>query len=619
MAPFVGGEDDLPSWARLSPSELAAYEAEAPAGYDEERVPEPPAEVVEDLAREAAAYEAGTWLPVTEPGCVCRHCQPPSGEPGVGLGEFYGRAEEFGAHFRASQTSLALAYKAAGAMYQDVLSGRGPNAAEHVGSHLALLMGVHPRTGTNVAVTAVRAARDVPQLVALMLQGKITDRHVQTLLDEVGKWTDNPEQAQLVLEQTLARCEQRAERYGWPTPGELKKQLVKVAILHDLRAAEKRRQSAAERRGVSLWQTGPGGAALTIEGPDLQLALAYRAIRERATAMKHLEGDTRSQAQREADAAIELLTIDADQPAGGGVSARPTTGLDGEPLELVVRGAHIAVVTPYSVTQGGDCELAEIPGFGPILPSTVRELLEHADSLTRVAVDATTGEVLAVDDAVPGPDRARRRQRHSERPTASSNATDNAGVGKAVESPREEGDEDERDPDKGDGGIDRDPSPEPKTPAPSGHALSPAVADDVLTELDGADTCESVDALNDESELSVSASVALLRKLAGRKVIWRDLCTSSYRVPDRLRRFVEHRDRTCCFPGCTVPGRYCDVDHREEWPRGGTHAGNCHVLCRRHHRAKQFYFADVTIDPATGDTLWTTFEGSTYRRPPPRY
>jgi hypothetical protein len=68
-----------------------------------------------------------------------------------------------------------------------------------------------------------------------------------------------------------------------------------------------------------------------------------------------------------------------------------------------------------------------------------------------------------------------------------------------------------------------------------------------------------------------------------------------------------------------VPGTYCDTDHRDEWPRGGTHPDNCHLLCRRHHRAKQFYFAQVTLDPTTGDTCWTTHEGTTYRRPPPRW
>ena len=93
---------------------------------------------------------------------------------------------------------------------------------------------------------------------------------------------------------------------------------------------------------------------------------------------------------------------------------------------------------------------------------------------------------------------------------------------------------------------------------------------------------------------------------------------SRFRVPKRLRRFVEHRDRTCVFPGCTVPGRYCDVDHREPWPHGPTDAQNCQCLCRRHHRAKQAYFS-VTVDPETSDTIWTTPDGRQYRRPPPTY
>jgi hypothetical protein len=508
---------------------------DAPLSGSDEAVPPLPDELAWADLQEAVAYEAGTWAPVTDPACECRHCQPPAAEQEVGLGAYSSAAEEFAAHYRAAQHSMALAWKAAAALHEHVLSERGPNSAEHVGSHLALLMGVHPRTGTAMCVTAVRAARDLPQLAELVQSGKLTDKHVYALLDEVGRWTDNDEQALLVLEQTLSRCARRADRYGWPTPGEIKRQLKAVALLNDMKAAEKKRQSVAERRGVSLSQTGPGGAALTIDGPDAQLLLAYRAIQERAEAMTHLEGDTRTRAQREADAAVELLTVDAETAPGGAVSARPTTGLDGQPLDLVVRGAHIAVVAPYSVLEGGDHELAEVPGFGYLLPSTARELAEHAERFHRVAVDAITGEVLAVDDAV----------------------------------------------------------------RPSGHELG----------SDG----------EDGPDVDPGDGRALLRELVTRDVIWRDLSTSAYRVPGRLRRMVEARDRTCTFPGCTVAGSSCDIDHREEWPRGGTHIGNCHALCRRHHRAKQFYFAAVTLDSATGDTCWTSYEGTTYRRPPPRY
>ena len=612
MAPFVGG-DDLPFWARLSPQELAAFETEPHDRYDE-CVPELPAELVEQLSDEAARYGAGEWIWTTDPDCTCSGgclCGiDPTLRERTAAGIPRSLAAAFEREFRAGQRAKAASWRAAVALHDLVLAERGPLAAEHVGSELAVRMGVHPRTGMTLMCTALRAVKQVPRLVELVEAGCLSDRHVQVLLDEVGKWTDSDAQAQLVLEQTLVRCAERAERYGWPTPGEIKKVLQRVALLHDLRAADKRRKSVAERRGVGLQQTGPGAAMLSIEGPDLPLA--YRAIQDRAEAMKHLEGDTRSREQREYDAAIELLTIDADLPIGGGVSARPSTGLLGEPLELVVRGAHVAVLTPYSLTQGGELELAEVPGFGYLLPSTTRELIETADSFTRVAVDAVTGEVLAVDDAIPGPDRAARRERHRARTAARAAAQSpepDIDPREDPEPPHDRGDED----DGGDGGgghddgggAGRDPDPPPVPPTPSGVSPEPE------TDQDTDD--------RDPDSPSVSIAVAQLRALADRKVIWRDLNTSGYRVPGRLRKLVEHRDRTCCFPGCTVPGRYCDVDHREEWPRGGTHPDNTHVLCRRHHRAKQFYFADVTLDPTTGDTCWTTFEGSTYRRPPPRY
>jgi hypothetical protein len=353
----------------------------------------------------------------------------------------------------------------------------------------------------------------VPELAQLVERGQLSTKHVDALLEEVCRWTDTEEQAAAVLRLTLDRARARAATYGWPTPGQLKKRLQTAAILLDLQAAEKRKKTVHERRGVALLQTGAGAATLTIEGPDLPLVLAFDAIRARAQAMGQLEGDERSLEQRLYDAALELLQVDAD----GGQSLRPTTGLDGEPLRLVVRGVEVAVLTPYSVTQGGELELAEIAGYGPILPSTARELIEGADSLRRVAIDADTGDVLCVDDKTPGP-----------------------------------------------------------------------------------------------------ASLAMLQQLAARPVVPRDLDSPHYRVPGRLRRHLEHRDRTCTFPGCHVPGKHCDIDHREPWPRGSTSAHNCHCLCRRHHRAKQHYFT-VTLDPDNGDTLWTTPDGRTYRRPPPRW
>jgi hypothetical protein len=56
-------------------------------------------------------------------------------------------------------------------------------------------------------------------------------------------------------------------------------------------------------------------------------------------------------------------------------------------------------VVPFSTATGGDLELAELPGYGPILPSTARELLQQASSLSQLAVDPD-GVVIAVGDPI---------------------------------------------------------------------------------------------------------------------------------------------------------------------------------------------------------------------------
>jgi Domain of unknown function (DUF222) len=61
-----------------------------------------------------------------------------------------------------------------------------------------------------------------------------------------------------------------------------------------------------------------------------------------------------------------------------------------------------------------------------------------------------------------------------------------------------------------------------------------------------------------------------------------------YRVPARMRRLIEHRDRRCGFPGCRRPVRHCDADHTIAYHRGGTTCPcNLAMLCRHHHTLKQ--------------------------------
>jgi predicted restriction endonuclease len=51
-----------------------------------------------------------------------------------------------------------------------------------------------------------------------------------------------------------------------------------------------------------------------------------------------------------------------------------------------------------------------------------------------------------------------------------------------------------------------------------------------------------------------------------------------------MRRALIVRDRTCQYPGCTVPGQWCDAHHRKHWALGGgTALHNLILLCAFHH------------------------------------
>jgi len=217
---------------------------------------------------------------------------------------------------------------------------------------------------------------------------------VSGVLEEVARWApgDQAQQA-AVVELALARVRAQVERgSSWPAPGVLRRKVHAAALLLDLTAVEKRKKDAVERRGVFTVLTGAGEASLSITGPDFRVGRMMDAIRARAHALGRLPGDTRTLEQRMFDAADELLGSTADIPS---------TDEAGDPVPVSPRPTELQVLVPYSVLAGGDLELAELPGLGPILPSTARELLAEATSVRRVAIDTDTGHVLAVDDRNP--------------------------------------------------------------------------------------------------------------------------------------------------------------------------------------------------------------------------
>jgi hypothetical protein len=82
--------------------------------------------------------------------------------------------------------------------------------------------------------------------------------------------------------------------------------------------------------------------------------------------------------------------------------------------------------------------------------------------------------------------------------------------------------------------------------------------------------------------LACDASRVVMRHDADGRVV--EVGARTPTIPPALRRALQHRDKTCRFPGCNV--RIAEGHHVRHWAHGGpTKLSNLALLCRRHHRA----------------------------------
>jgi hypothetical protein len=97
-----------------------------------------------------------------------------------------------------------------------------------------------------------------------------------------------------------------------------------------------------------------------------------------------------------------------------------------------------------------------------------------------------------------------------------------------------------------------------------------------------------------------------------------DLGRTRYRPTTALDRILNHRDRTCSFPGCK-PALRCDKDHSRPYHQGGsTSTDNMLTLCRRHHNLKTRKSWRYDVNP-DGSVTWTSAAGFSYTKPAHRY
>ena len=244
------------------------------------------------------------------------------------------------------------------------------------GDEVGLAIGATPTTG-GVLVTFACQVTELPGLLEAVEAGMITERHVRAVIAELDKVTG------LSLEQRQAIVLVMLARFDSHTPGELARLVRRLIVTVDRAAAQTRQDTATRSRRVQVFDDVDGQGVLHARGPVALIA----AIKERLRAELHgmsVDGeDARSTEQRELDLFVDLLT-------------RGT--LDDQPVAPYA----VQVIVPFSTATGGDLELAEIAGYGPILPSTARDLLTQSASMTQVAVNED-GAVIAVSDSVPGP------------------------------------------------------------------------------------------------------------------------------------------------------------------------------------------------------------------------
>ncbi|MCQ1953830.1 HNH endonuclease signature motif containing protein [Arthrobacter sp. zg-Y238] len=85
------------------------------------------------------------------------------------------------------------------------------------------------------------------------------------------------------------------------------------------------------------------------------------------------------------------------------------------------------------------------------------------------------------------------------------------------------------------------------------------------------------------------------------------------RIPHALKRWLQARDGTCRFPGCSVAAENCELDHTLPWAVGGpTEHGNLAHLCKEHHRFKTVGLWKAR-QPEPGIIEWTSPMGRVYR------
>jgi hypothetical protein len=262
---------------------------------------------------------------------------------------------------------------------------------EFLACEVALALNLSDSAAQDLIARALAAA-ELPGLVEAVETGMLTVRHVYAVLGALdGCGLDTPARHAIVL---IALA-----RYHGQTPAELAKMIARLLLTADPAAAAAREADRSFHRQVRIRAVEDGQGLLTARGPLAMLEAV------RAALAAHTPAPVDNEDRRTADARTFdwLITRLTGSGTGGLRDPHPEMSTPAPAQPTPGSGGWVAsIVIPYQVAAGGDLELAEIPGLGPVLPATARDILTSARGVHRIAVDPR-GQVLEVSDLLPGP------------------------------------------------------------------------------------------------------------------------------------------------------------------------------------------------------------------------
>ncbi|MCW2601627.1 MAG: putative endonuclease [Frankiales bacterium] len=461
--------------------------------------------------------------------------------------------------------------------------------------------------------------------------------HADAVLDEVAASGLEQDDGARVVDLVVSQQEA-------VTPHQLRGAVRAAIVLLDLEEACRRVEKVTRDRDVRSWDGKDGSGCALMTGPKPLIAQLMASLD--SLIWPKQPGDERLASQRRFDVMMDLV------------------------CGRVVPGQWQAqVIVALSTLEGDDSRLAEIPGFGTILPSEARELVAQA-GMRRVVVDEHE-QLVAVDSTVSRPD----LDPHADVPTqpllseesepepvdelpADVCADDQAWL--AQRPPAGPQPSDLGDPCATLDAADADPAQHQPRPTEAEKLWFDSVTDraEVYADQDkararrqaarvllqsgphtaaaleteptpDAPTDVGSDLVEDELEDPLAWLTSLrrpswsarglrqaLQKIRLDKVVLTDLHSDAYAIPKALKRYLTLRDLCCTFPGCARPASQCESDHVTPWPRGSTSAPNLASECKHHHLAKHSYFTVARLP--NGTMRWTTPIGASYdRRPRP--